>query len=60
MTSRSMTNKLHVASWEDSLYLKVEKLKESLECGEGKIIQLVGDNWEINILPSYRTSQQKT
>lgn len=58
MTSKSLTNKL--ASWEDCLYMSVEKIREGWERGEKKKYQLVGDNWDRNILPSYRTSQQKT
>lgn len=58
MTSKSLTNKL--ASWEDCLYMSVEKIREGWEHEEKKKYQLVGDNWDRNILPSYRTSQQNT
>lgn len=40
--------------------MNVEKIREGWERGEKKKYQLVGDNWDRNILPSYRTSQQKT
>lgn len=42
------------------LHMSVEKIREGWERGEKKKYQLVGDNWDRNILPSYRTSQQKT
>lgn len=38
---------------------EVLALKESWPSG-GKKYQLVGDNWDKNILPSFRTSERKT
>ena len=54
---RSIHNKL--TSWQDKLDKEVIALKDSWATG-GKKYQLIGDNWDRNILPSFRTSTQKT
>ncbi|CAC5375422.1 unnamed protein product [Mytilus coruscus] len=54
----SVHNKL--ISWKDNLDEEIVKLKEGWARGENVKFQLVGDNWDKNILPAFRTSQQKT
>lgn len=55
---RSVQNKL--SSWEDFLDTDLVQLKEEWKEGVGVKYQMIGDNWDKNILPSYRTSQDKT
>lgn len=54
VTSKSMHNKSE--TWIDNLDEQVIKLKKSWEEGTERTTkyQLVGDNWDKNILPSYR------
>ncbi|XP_056014422.1 uncharacterized protein LOC125649436 [Ostrea edulis] len=54
----SVHNKL--ASWIDKLDEDVIQLKKDWSEGGNVKYQLVGDNWDKNILPAFRTSQQKT
>ncbi|CAG2189420.1 unnamed protein product [Mytilus edulis] len=54
----SVHNKL--TSWIDNLDEDILKMKEGWARGENVKYQLVGDNWDRNILPAFRTSQQKT
>ncbi|XP_062600399.1 uncharacterized protein LOC134262037 [Saccostrea cucullata] len=56
--SSSVHKKL--SSWKDSLDEAVIKLRTDWENGGRIKYQLVGDNWDKNILPSFRTSQQTT
>ncbi|VDI70700.1 Hypothetical predicted protein [Mytilus galloprovincialis] len=50
-----------LASWQENLDSAITELKEKWQNGEsGPKYQLVGDNWDKNIVPSYRTTQQKT
>ncbi|VDI19247.1 Hypothetical predicted protein [Mytilus galloprovincialis] len=58
VNSRSVQNKL--SSWEDFLDTDLVQLKEEWKEGVGVKYQMIGDNWDKNILPSYRTSQDKT
>ncbi|CAC5358080.1 unnamed protein product [Mytilus coruscus] len=55
---RSVQNKL--SSWEDFIDTDLVQLKEEWKEGVGVKYQMIGDNWDKNILPSYRTSQDKT
>lgn len=57
MHPRTLHNKL--SEWQHQLDTKILALRESWDAGGNKY-QLVGDNWDKNILPSYRTSEQKT
>lgn len=54
---RSIHNKL--SSWEDQLDREVIALRDSWASG-GEKYQLVGDNWDKDLLPSHRTSSQET
>ncbi|OWF47690.1 hypothetical protein KP79_PYT01282 [Mizuhopecten yessoensis] len=58
MTPQSVHGLL--AKWKENLDAEIIKLKEDWEIGENVKYQLVGDNWDKNILPSFRTSQQQT
>lgn len=60
VSPRSVQSKL--ASWEEFLDKEVIKLKDAWEQGEKDTLkfQIVGDNWDKNIIPSYRTCQDKT
>ncbi|XP_062586325.1 uncharacterized protein LOC134247949 [Saccostrea cucullata] len=47
-------------TWKDLVDLKVKELRDSwVDSGNVKY-QLVGDNWDKNVLPSYRTSDRGT
>lgn len=54
----SVQNKL--ASWIDKLDEEIICLREEWAKGGQVKYQLVGDNWDKNIIPAFRTSQQKT
>ncbi|KAL3864206.1 hypothetical protein ACJMK2_005910, partial [Sinanodonta woodiana] len=58
VTSCSVQNKL--ISWRSSLDEEILKLRDDWSNGGHVKFQLVGDSWDKNILPSFRTSQQKT
>ncbi|XP_069109674.1 uncharacterized protein [Argopecten irradians] len=58
VSSSSVRKKL--VSWKDTLDEEVLKLRIEWENGGRNKYQLVGDNWDKNIVPSFRTSQQKT
>ena len=47
-------------SWKDELDTELLNLRDLWAMGGTKKYQLVGDNWDKNILPSYRTSDRKT
>ena len=52
-----------LSSWQGDLDSELIKLRDVwLDEGESTSVkyQLVGDNWDKNILPSYRTSDRKT
>lgn len=53
-----MHNRL--ATWHDSLNKDIKNIRDSWANGGHQRFQLIGDNWDKNILPSFRTSQQKT
>ncbi|XP_061185175.1 uncharacterized protein LOC133193230 [Saccostrea echinata] len=57
---QTLHNKL--TSWQDKLdeELKILKIKWTNKEEVAKKFQLVGDNWDKDILPSYRTSERKT
>ncbi|XP_063435141.1 uncharacterized protein LOC134716217 [Mytilus trossulus] len=55
---QTIHNKL--ASWQDKLDLEILSIRDSWANGGTTKYQLIGDNWDKNILPSYRTSDQKT
>lgn len=55
---RSIQNKL--LSWEEHLDSEILTLKEKWANTDIEKYQLIGDNWDKNILPLYRTSQNKT
>ena len=58
VTPKSIQSKL--SSWEDYLDKEIIELKEAWEGGSNSKFQMVGDNWDKNILPSYRTSKDTT
>lgn len=58
MHPQTIHNKL--ASWQDKLDLEILSIRDSWANGGTTKYQLIGDNWDKNILPSYRTSDQKT
>ena len=63
VTVRPDTIQEKLSSWQGDLHLELIKLRDkwSVESESGNIkYQLVGDNWDKNILPSYRTSDRKT
>lgn len=47
-------------TWQINLYEVLIQMKQDLLNMGNKKYQLAGDNWDKNILPSYRTLQQKT
>ncbi|XP_056008253.1 uncharacterized protein LOC125657360 isoform X2 [Ostrea edulis] len=47
-------------SWDEYLDEELLKYKTEWSRGGNKKYQLIGDNWDRNIIPSYRTSQDKT
>ena len=57
-----LSDTLHkkLGTWQVNLDEELIRLKQDwINFGDEKF-QLAGDNWDKNILPSYRTSQQKT
>ena len=58
MTSKSISSKL--LSWEDLLDTELLEIKKKWCEGGDTKYQLIGDNWDKNIIPTYRTSQDKT
>jgi len=57
-SSKSIYNKL--SSWDAFLDAKVMEVKKTWSEGGSQKYQLIGDNWDKNIIPSYRTTQNKT
>lgn len=49
-----------VKSWNGMLDAEILKLKAEWSSGGNKKYQLIGDNWDKDVLPSYRTSDRKT
>nr|XP_022311471.1 uncharacterized protein LOC111116766 [Crassostrea virginica] len=49
-----------LATWESSLSEDLLQIKRAWENGGDTKYQLVGDNWDKNILPSYRTTEKGT
>ena len=47
-------------SWDAVLDAELLKYKEEWSRGGQTKYQLIGDNWDRNIIPSYRTSEDKT
>ncbi|XP_048770593.2 uncharacterized protein LOC125676812 [Ostrea edulis] len=47
-------------SWKELIDVKVKELRDSWADSGNVKYQLVGDNWDKNILPSYRTSDRGT
>lgn len=57
-TSKSISKKL--SSWEAFLDSEILDIKKNWSEGGELKYQLIGDNWDKNIVPTYRTSQSKT
>lgn len=57
-TSKSISKKL--SSWEAFLDSEILDIKKNWSEGGELKYQLIGDNWDKNIIPTYRTSQSKT
>nr|XP_022298075.1 uncharacterized protein LOC111107257 isoform X3 [Crassostrea virginica] len=57
-----LSDTLHkkLANWQEYLDRELLQIKENWSQGGSLKFQIVGDNWDKNILPSYRTSQQNT
>lgn len=55
---RTVHNRL--AIWHDSLGKDILSIRDSWANGGNQRFQLIGDNWDKNIPPCFRTSQQKT
>ena len=57
-----LSDTLHkkLANWQEYLDRELLQIKENWSQGGLLKFQIVGDNWDKNILPSYRTSQQNT
>ena len=57
-----LSDALHkkLANWQEYLDRELLQIKENWSQGGSLKFQIVGDNWDKNILPSYRTSQQNT
>ncbi|XP_056013220.1 uncharacterized protein LOC125660287 [Ostrea edulis] len=51
---------LKLSSWMDFLDLEIQEIKKGWIEGNPVKYQIIGDNWDKNILPSYRTTQNKT
>lgn len=47
-------------SWIDNLEMDLVSIRDSWAEGDQTKFQIIGDNWDKNILPSYRTSDRKT
>lgn len=47
-------------SWQDNLDMDLISIRDSLAEGGQTKFHTIGDNWDKNILPSYRTSYRKT
>lgn len=60
LTVNPKTLHSRLISWQDSLDNRIILLRNSWSEGGTTKFQLIGDNWDKNILPSFRTSQQKT
>ena len=62
LTVHPITIQRKLKDWETVLDKEVISLKEAWESEAPacKKFQLIGDNWDKNILPSYRTSDRKT
>ena len=58
MSAKSINNKL--SSWDNFLDSEVLEIKKTWSEGGTIKYQLIGDNWDKNIIPTYRTSQDKT
>jgi len=59
LTVNPKTLHSRLINWQDSLDNKIISLRNSWSAGTTQF-QLIGDNWDKNILPSFRTSQQNT
>jgi hypothetical protein len=60
LTVHPVTVKRKLNDWQGMLDQEILNIRDSWASG-GKIkYQLIGDNWDKNILPSYRTSDRKT
>lgn len=60
VTVHPVTVKRKLSDWQDMLDREIINIRDSWASG-GKIkYQIIGDNWDKNILPSYRTSDRKT
>ncbi|WAQ95109.1 hypothetical protein MAR_007580, partial [Mya arenaria] len=57
---RPETVQRKLQSWRGKLDEDVLSMKQNLENGGDQKYQLVGDNWDKDILPSYRTMDRKT
>ncbi|XP_046566552.1 uncharacterized protein LOC124275109 [Haliotis rubra] len=59
-TMHPVTLHQKLLSWESELSSEIKDMKNEWAAGGQKKYQLIGDNWDKNILPSYRTSDRKT
>lgn len=54
------TARKKLQSWQNNLDENLQEIKKKWIQGGSQTFQLIGDNWDKNIVPSYRTSQQAT
>lgn len=52
-------HKKHI-SWQDNLDMDLISFRDSWAEGGQTKFQIIGDNWDKNIIPSFRTSDRKT
>ncbi|XP_069113384.1 LOW QUALITY PROTEIN: uncharacterized protein [Argopecten irradians] len=55
-----MTVQRKLTNWKHNLDAEIVDIRESWANGGSTTYQLIGDNWDKNILPSFRTSDRKT
>lgn len=55
-----MTIKRKLSDWQDILDKEILEIRDSWAEGGNVKYQIIGDNWDKNILPSYRTSDRNT
>lgn len=60
LTVHPLTIKRKLLDWQDLLDKEILKIRDSWAEGGSVKYQIIGDNWDKNILPSYRTSDRKT
>ncbi|XP_056006722.1 uncharacterized protein LOC125651350 [Ostrea edulis] len=60
LTVHPLTLKRKLCDWQKILDKEILEIRDSWVEGGNVKYQIIGDNWDKNILPSYRTSDRKT